>query len=46
MHPLAMAHIEALVERGLIEFALIDPGSVNFHAHNDKHRPQSQPALT
>jgi 3-keto-5-aminohexanoate cleavage enzyme len=24
------AHIEALVERGLIEFALIDPGSVNF----------------
>ena len=24
------AHIEALVERGLIEFALIDPGSANF----------------
>ena len=23
-------HIEALVERGLLEFALIDPGSVNF----------------
>jgi 3-keto-5-aminohexanoate cleavage enzyme len=24
------AHIEALVERGLIDFALVDPGSVNF----------------
>jgi hypothetical protein len=24
------AHIEALVERGLIEFTLIDPGSANF----------------
>ena len=24
------AHVEALAERGLIDFAVIDPGSVNF----------------
>ena len=29
------AHIEALAERGLLEFALIDPGSVNFTPDND-----------
>ena len=27
-------HIEALVERGLLEFALVDPGSVNFTLTN------------
>ena len=43
------AHIEALVERGLLEFALIDPGSVNFTADNDnigrqagRHLPESR----
>jgi 3-keto-5-aminohexanoate cleavage enzyme len=27
---LAFSHLEALAERGLLEFAVIDPGSVNF----------------
>ena len=31
----AIAHIEALVARGLIDFALIDPGSANFTPDND-----------
>ena len=48
-YPLAIAHIEALVERGLLEFALIDPGSVNLGADNDnigrqagRHLPESR----
>jgi hypothetical protein len=37
-------HIEALAERGLLEFAVIDPGSVNFTRRGTK--PASKPAST
>ncbi len=36
------AHIEALAERGLLEFAVVDPGSVNFTLN----QPQRDPAAT
>ncbi len=36
------AHIEALAARGLLEFAVVDPGSVNF----TELRPRSEPAPT
>ena len=36
------AHVEALAERGLLEFAVIDPGSVNFTTDDDA-RPSASP---
>ena len=38
------AHIEALADRGLLDFAVIDPGSVNFTLA--KARPGAKPADT
>jgi uncharacterized protein (DUF849 family) len=38
------AHVEALVERGLLEFAVVDPGSVNFTTAITT--PEARPAFT
>ena len=43
--PARYAHIEALAERGLLEFVLVDPGTVNFTLTTTTSTA-SRPALT
>jgi uncharacterized protein (DUF849 family) len=42
--PTRFAHLQALAERGLLDFAVIDPGSVNFTTTTIK--PGAKPAFT
>jgi uncharacterized protein (DUF849 family) len=35
------AHLEALAQRGLVEWAVVDPGSVNFTRHDGKTRGEA-----